>query len=65
VAALGVELIESRRYRPIASIPRYRGALARLVGMSASLFLRAAPLFARTGRRNQARLLKSIPTEEE
>jgi short-subunit dehydrogenase len=59
VAELGLELIESRRYRPLASIPPYRGALARLVGSSANLFLRAAPLFERVGRRNQQRMLRS------
>ena len=61
VAELGVELIESARYRPLASIPRHLGALVRLVGITPNLFLRAVPLFERAGRRNQARLLKSTP----
>jgi short-subunit dehydrogenase len=65
VAELGVELIESERHRPLASIPRWRGVLARVVGISPNLFLRAAPLFERAGRRNQARLLKSNPRSEQ
>lgn len=59
VAELGVELIESRRHRPLASIPRWRGVLARAFGISPNTFLRAVPLFERAGRRNQARLLRS------
>jgi len=59
VAQVGVELIESDRYRPLASIPQYRGALVRLVGVSPNLYLRAVPLFEWIGRRNQARLLKA------
>jgi short-subunit dehydrogenase len=64
VAEVGVELIESGRHRPLASIPRWRGALARGFGISPNLFLRAMPLFERAGRRNQARLLKSKPKTE-
>ena len=59
VAELGVELIESRRHRSLASIPRWRGVLARAFGISPNTFLRAVPLFERAGRRNQARLLRS------
>jgi short-subunit dehydrogenase len=64
VAELGMQLIESARHRPLASIPRHRGALVRLVGISPNLFLRGVPLFERAGRRNQTHLLKSIPRRE-
>ena len=65
VAELGVELLESRRHRPLASIPRYRGALVRLTGIAPNLFLRAVPLFEKAGRRNQARMLKTTTRSDE
>ena len=65
VATVGVDLLESRRHRPLASIPRYRGALARLMGIAPNLFLRAVPLFEKAGRRNQARLRTSTPRREQ
>ncbi len=64
VAELGVELIESERHRALGSIPRWRGGVARLFGISPNLFLRAMPLFEKAGRRNQARLLKSNPRKQ-
>jgi short-subunit dehydrogenase len=63
VAKVGVELIDGRRYRPLASIPRHRGVLARLVGISPRLFLIIAPLLETVGQRNQARLLRRRTTE--
>jgi len=65
VAELGVELIESRRHRPLASIPRYRGALVRLTGIAPNFFLHAVPLFVRAGRRNQQRMLRAHPRNEQ
>ena len=65
VAEVGVDLIESRRYRPLASVPRHRGALVRLTGTTSNFFLRAVPLFEKAGRRNQARLLRSSPRRDE
>jgi len=60
VAELGVALIESPRHRLLASIPRHRGALARLFGIAPNLFMAGVPLFQRAGRANQRRMLESI-----
>jgi len=60
VAELGVRLIESPRFGPLASIPRYRGVLARVLGIAPRLFLFLAPLLELIGRRTQARLQASV-----
>lgn len=65
VAEAGADLLESRRHRPLASIPRYRGALVRLMGIAPNVFLRAVSLFEQAGRRNQARLLTSTPGRDQ
>ncbi len=54
VAARAVSLL--RRPRPIASVPRWRGAQVRVFGAVPGLSLRALPLFAKIGKRNQARV---------
>ena len=61
VAERGIRLIERRRYRPLASIPRHRGVLARTLGIAPRLFFAIAPLMEIQGRRNQARLLAAGP----
>lgn len=55
VARLAIKLIESRSYRLLASIPRHRGVLARLLAISPRLFFIVGPVLEAIGRRNQAR----------
>lgn len=46
-----------RQPRPIASVPRWRGAQVRVLGMFPDLALHLAPAFLRLGRRAQQRIL--------
>lgn len=48
-----------RRPRRVVSVPRWRGAQVRAIGAVPDLALRAAPLFARLGQRQQSRIRRS------
>jgi short-subunit dehydrogenase len=58
VAKLAINLIESKKHRLLASIPRHRGVLARLLAISPHLLFIIGPPLEAIGRRNQARLRK-------
>lgn len=54
VAEAAVRLLEAERL--LASVPRWRGAQLRVLGIAPSVTLRLAPLFLALGARNQRRL---------
>ena len=58
VADEAIALLDSGEL--VRSVPRWRGLQTRLIGIAPSLGLRGGPVFARIGRRNQARLAAQL-----
>lgn len=51
-----------RRPRRVVSVPHWRGAQVRVIGMVPDVVLRAAPIFRRLGLRQQSRLRRRLTT---
>lgn len=62
VADAAIELLDEPRI--LVSVPAWRGAQTRLIGIAPSLSVRLGPLFAKVGRRNQAKLARTPPPKD-
>ena len=52
-----------RTPRRIVSVPHWRGAQVRLIGMVPDVVLRAAPVFSRLGRAQQGRVRRALGSD--
>jgi hypothetical protein len=52
-----------RKPRRVVSVPHWRGAQVRVIGMVPDVVLRAAPIFRRLGLRQQARLRRALESD--